>query len=54
MSESKNVSLNLGGFFTALFIAIKLAGTSFAAWSWWWILLPIVPILSLLVRHWGL
>jgi len=36
------------------FIAIKVAGTSFAAWSWWWILLPIVPMLSLVVKALGL
>lgn len=36
------------------FITIKLVGTSFAAWSWWWVLCSIVPMLSLLVKHWGL
>lgn len=36
------------------FIAVKLAGTSFAAWSWWWLLLVIVPWLSLAVKHFAL
>ncbi len=36
------------------FIAVKVGGTSLAAWSWWWLLLPIVPVLSLLVTRWGL
>lgn len=36
------------------FIAIKVAGSSFAAWSWWWILLPIVPFFGLFVQHMGL
>ena len=36
------------------FVAVKIAGTSLAAWSWWWILLPIVPMLSLLVVRLGL
>jgi hypothetical protein len=36
------------------FVAIKVAGTSFAAWSWFWILLSIVPIFSLAVKHFGL
>jgi len=36
------------------FIAVKLAGTSFAAWSWWWLLMPLVPTLSLAVRHFSL
>ncbi len=36
------------------FIAIKVGGTSFAAWSWLWVLLPIVPMLSLPVKALGL
>lgn len=44
----------IGGLVFALFIAIKLAGTSLAAWSWWWLLLPIVPLLALVVQHLGL
>lgn len=36
------------------FITIKIAGTSLAAWSWWWVLLPIVPMLSLVVKALGL
>lgn len=36
------------------FIAIKVAGTSFAAWSWWWLLLPVVPLMSLVVVRMGL
>lgn len=36
------------------FVAVKLAGTSFATWSWWWFLAPLVPELSLVVRHYNL
>lgn len=36
------------------FIAVKLAGTSLATWSWWWMLMPIVPIFGLLVARLGL
>jgi hypothetical protein len=36
------------------FIAIKLAGTSLATWSWWWLLLPPVPCISLLVTAYRL
>lgn len=36
------------------FIAIKLAGTTLAAWSWWWILLPPVPLIGAVVVHLGL
>lgn len=42
------------GVFAAIFVAVKLAGSSLAAWSWWWLILPIVPDLALLVRHWNL
>ncbi len=38
----------------AFFIAVKIAGTTFALWSWWWLLMPLVPVLSLLVTRWGL
>jgi hypothetical protein len=37
-----------------LFVAIKVAGTTFATWSWWWVLFPPIPAVSLLVRHFGL
>ncbi len=37
-----------------LFLAVKVAGTSFVAWSWWWVFFPPVPVFSLLVQYWGL
>jgi hypothetical protein len=36
------------------FLAIKVGGVSFTAWSWLWVLLPPVPLIGLLVKHWGL
>lgn len=42
MSESKSVTVNLGGFstlLTILFIALKL--TNYIDWSWWWVLAPM-------------
>jgi hypothetical protein len=36
------------------FIVVKAWGTSFALWSWWWMLIPIVPWMGLLVERWGL
>jgi hypothetical protein len=36
------------------FVCIKVAGSSLAAWSWWWLLLPVVPVGSLVVKAWGL
>lgn len=37
-----------------VFVTIKVAGTSLAGWSWFWILVPLVPVAELLVRHFGL
>lgn len=37
-----------------MFIVIKVGGTALADWSWWWVLLPIVPDLVLLLRKIGL
>jgi hypothetical protein len=36
------------------FVTVKVMGTAFAAWSWWWVLLPIVPAFSLVVKAWAL
>ncbi len=38
----------------AAFIAIKVGGTSLALWSWWWLLMPIVPIFGIFVQRMGL
>lgn len=35
------------------FIVIKVWGTALAAWSWWWILLSIVPNMWLLLTRLG-
>lgn len=32
------------------FVAVNVWGVSFAAWSWWWLLLPIIPWLGLAVQ----
>lgn len=36
------------------FIVIKTWGTSFAAWSWWWVLFTLVPWIGLAVQRLGL
>lgn len=36
------------------FVLVKVWGTAFALWSWWWLLLPLVPWLGLGLRHLGL
>lgn len=42
MSESTTKSGGIGicGLLTVLFIALKLTG--YIAWSWWWVLSPIL------------
>ncbi len=37
-----------------VFVVIKAYGTLFAAWSWWWLLLPIVPELYVALGKAGL
>jgi hypothetical protein len=34
-----------------IFIIVKLGGTAFAAWSWLWVFLAIVPDLVVLLHH---
>lgn len=36
------------------FIVIKVWGTSLATWSWWWILLPCIPVWALILQKLGL
>lgn len=33
-----------------LFIAMKIVGPC-AAWSWWWLLMPIVPVLGEIIKR---
>jgi hypothetical protein len=33
------------------FIAGKLVGGYIATWSWWWLLMPIVPVLGTIIHH---
>lgn len=54
MSTHRSVSINLGGLCLIFFIVVKLIGHVFATWSWWWVLLPIVPCIGLLVEWLGL
>ena len=37
-----------------VFVAIKIAGTSLATWSWWWILVPPIPLIGAVVVYLGL
>jgi hypothetical protein len=44
----------LSAFFFWGFILVKGWGTIFAAWSWWWVLLPFVPWVSYALLRAGL
>jgi hypothetical protein len=53
--EKYNVRYSIfGGLFFWGFIVVKAVGHIFAAWSWWWVLLPIVPWIGTAVAHFGL
>ena len=54
MSESSHTVSWLWTLVFWLFVVIKMMGTALASWSWWWLFLPIVPVLSLVVKHFGL
>lgn len=53
-SKIEALAAFIGSFFFWFFIAVKIAGTSLSDWSWWWLLMSPVPVLSLLVKHYGL
>ncbi len=54
MSEKGiNVKLNLTSLWLLAFLVLKLGGSSLAAWSWWWLLLPIVPVLVVVFQRLG-
>jgi hypothetical protein len=55
MTETTTTSNGVNTVFAAVlfwgFIATKTWGTALAAWSWWWMLLPIVPWCGYLVQR---
>lgn len=36
-----------------MFVAGKLVSATFAAWSWWWVIFPLVPILGIVIEKLG-
>ena len=55
MSDNNSTGCSFGfGLWLLMFIIIKVGGTSLASWSWWWVLLPIVPDLVLILKKAGL
>jgi hypothetical protein len=53
MSDSATSTISFGGIWFVMFLVVKLAGTAFAHWSWFWVLLPIVPDVVLICRKLG-
>lgn len=48
MSDDKKMTTSAGplwGIWIAMFVMLKVTGVQ-AAWSWWWLLMPIVPSLA--------
>jgi hypothetical protein len=35
-----------------IFIALKLISVYGATWSWWWLLMPIVPVIGCFAHRW--
>jgi hypothetical protein len=40
----------VGGLIFATFVAGKVAGTYIAMWSWWWLLMPVVPVIAAVIK----
>lgn len=53
MSKTVEVSGGMSLSFL-IFVLVKVAGTSFVAWSWLWVFFPIIPVLWLILRALGL
>lgn len=53
-SVTKTQGITLLGLCFWMFIVIKAFGSALAGWSWWWLLLPIVPVFALLLGKAGL
>lgn len=52
-SDSPGCGGSLFGLWLLMFIVVKVGGQALADWSWWWLLLPIVPDLVLILRRLG-
>lgn len=52
--NTTTISSSFWGLFFWAFIIIKVGGTSLAGWSWLWLLMPIIPVISLILNRTGL
>lgn len=53
MSEKTTSGGSILGLWLLMFLVIKAGGTALADWSWWWVLLPVIPDLVLIFRTVG-
>jgi hypothetical protein len=55
MSDTSNATVSVSYFpWLLIFLVIKTGGTALATWSWWWLLLPIVPDVVVFCQKLGL
>lgn len=45
-----NIMLAVNAICLSIFVGIKVGGVTFAAWSWWWLLMPTAPVLAALLQ----
>lgn len=36
-----------------MFVIVKIGGTVFAPWSWWWVFVPVIPVFAEFARYLG-
>lgn len=46
-TTKRTLSLNWLGYLTILFIVLKATGV--IAWSWWWVVSPILPVVGIVL-----
>lgn len=54
---SSTTTSSSGGFsipWLLIFVIVKVWGSAFAAWSWWWVLLAIVPCVWVFLEKVGM
>ncbi len=54
MSNTSSSGGSLYGLWLLMFVIVKVGGTGLLKLSWWWVLLPIVPDLVLILKKMGL
>lgn len=42
--------MSIYGLLFWVFVVIKFFGTALATWSWWWLLVPVIPDFWLLLH----